>query len=108
VGVDVELAGYGVSESRGAGSLAFVVEAITRVEESHLVVDGRGTTGACAGDSGGPLLGTTAEGDVRVLGVLDHGDASCTNEDFYTRADRWVTWEPLARLLAVPGNTCER
>jgi hypothetical protein len=107
VGREVELAGYGASADGELGTLAFAVESLTRIESDHLVVDGEGETGACIGDSGGPLLGTTSAG-VRVLGVLDDGDPSCVDEDFYTRVDRLASWEPLARHVAPTLVGCSR
>jgi secreted trypsin-like serine protease len=58
-----------------------------------------GKTGACVGDSGGPLLGKTMDGRIEVLGLLEAGSASCTGEDFYTRLDRLKSWEPLTSAL---------
>ncbi|HEY3500903.1 MAG TPA: trypsin-like serine protease [Polyangiaceae bacterium] len=93
VGTPVELAGFGESGSE-LGTLAFAVEPVARLETDHIVVDGAGASGACLGDSGGPLFGATPAG-VRVLGILDYGAASCVGEDFYTRVDRLWDWEPL-------------
>jgi hypothetical protein len=99
VGAAVELAGYGASEHGGPGRLGFVVEEVTRLEPDHLVVTGRGQTGAYVGDSGGPLLGTLNDGRLSVLGVLDDGDPSCVGQDRYTRFDRLSNWDSLVRLL---------
>lgn len=98
VGGIVELAGYGVSEHEEPATLRFVTEAIADVTADHVVVDGHGTSGACAGDSGGPLLALAPSGEVRVLGVLDDGPASCVGRDRYTRADRLRGWAPLTAL----------
>lgn len=103
VGSAVELSGFGATESGELGQLAFVTEKIVRIEANHIVVDGRGTTGACIGDSGGPLVGRTSDGRSEVLGVLDEGSESCTGEDFYTRLDRVAYWEPLAARVAIEG-----
>ena len=110
-GTPVELAGYGLKENPAPATLAFVVEEVARVEPSHVVVNGMGRSGACLGDSGGPLLGRTDDGHVRVLGVLDDGDPTCVGEDYYTRADRLTEWEPLSALFgdgsAAGGAPCE-
>jgi hypothetical protein len=106
VGATVELAGFGASEVGALGHLAFVTEQVVRLEPDHVVVDGRGQTGACVGDSGGPLLGRTSAGRSEVLALLDAGSASCTGEDFYTRLDRVASWGPLVRALASVGHGC--
>jgi|SRR5688572_3682048 len=106
VGAPVELAGYGLSEFSEPPTLRFAIETVTRVEPSHVVVDGMGRSGACTGDSGGPLLGRANDGRTRVLGILDDGDSSCVGEDFYTRLDRMLDWEPMVRLLPAGGGGC--
>ena len=99
VGAPVELAGYGLSEFVEPPALRFAIETVARIEPSHVVVNGMGRSGACVGDSGGPLLGRADDGRIRLLGILDDGDASCVGEDFYTRMDRLVDWEPWVRLI---------
>jgi hypothetical protein len=105
----VELAGYGIDESGESPGLRFVVEPIADVTDVHILVDGTGRSGACVGDSGGPLLGRSSDGRVRVIGILDDGDMSCRNLDRYTRADLLRGWEPLARLIPpeYPALDCE-
>ena len=88
----VTLAGLGVTETGSSGELRFVDEQITKLTETEIWVDGRGKSGACAGDSGGPLLVRDAEGAIRVAGILDRGSPSCTGLDVYTRADRLLNW----------------
>ena len=39
-----------------AGVLVYLVAVIDEVEEHYSSLDGRGQSGACAGDSGGPVL----------------------------------------------------
>ncbi len=109
IGARVELAGYGVVDSGDAGILSFATETIARLEPDHVVVTGQGESGACVGDSGGPLFGTTPDGRVRVLGLLDDGAASCLGLDRYTRVDRIADWAPLASALeqvAPTGAAC--
>jgi hypothetical protein len=100
IGSPVELSGYGFDEWGAAGNLRFVTETVARVEDDFLVVDGRGRTGACVGDSGGPLLGRDDDGSTRVLGVLDHGDKSCRREDFYVRVDALADWAPFTAAIS--------
>jgi hypothetical protein len=100
VGAEVELAGYGVGDDGDAGILTFATEAIAALEADHVVVTGQGESGACVGDSGGPLFGTTRDGRVRVLGLLDDGADSCLGQDRYTRVDRLRDWAPLTSALA--------
>ncbi len=100
VGARVELAGYGGTEEGGVGGLRFVHEAIVAVEAATIVVDGLGHSGACGGDSGGPLLARDDLGRVRVVGLLDSGHASCVQDDHYVRTDALAQWWPSEGLEA--------
>jgi len=102
-GTPVELAGFGLNEDGILGTLAFAIEEISRLENEHLIVDGQGRSGACDGDSGGPLLGRGDDGLVEVLGVLDDGATSCRGVDRYTRLDLLVDWAPFVEH--VPTET---
>lgn len=95
VGDFAELAGYGGTELGELGSLRFASEAITAVEADSIEVHGRGHSGACGGDSGGPLLARDDQGRVRVIGLLDSGHVSCVQDDHYTRVDALASWWPL-------------
>jgi Trypsin len=90
--VAVELAGYGWTEADSPGQLHFVVETLSELNDEWLEVAGDGTTGACVGDSGGPLLFADADGAPRVGGVLSRGSASCVGIDRYTRASALWRW----------------
>jgi len=102
----VELAGYGFSRSEGLGVLQFASEQIESLETDRIVVNGDGRTGACKGDSGGPLFGSTASGELRVIGVLQGGTPSCAGTDYYTRVDRLLDWAPLVTVLAAKDSSC--
>ncbi len=91
VGEEVLLAGLGEVEGGERGSLLFVREPIVALTEDHLVVDGKGRTGACGGDSGGPLLDLNA-GELRLLGVLSYGEASCVGKDYYVHVGAFGKW----------------
>jgi hypothetical protein len=92
VGERMELAGYGLTELGAVAELRFVVETISDVDEITIGVDGGGRSGACLGDSGGPLLMRDRAGRPAVAGVLSRGSASCRNHDTYLRVDRIRDW----------------
>lgn len=91
-GATVELAGYGWTEADSPGELHFVTEQISALDADWIDVEGRGETGACVGDSGGPLLFADPNGEPRVGGVLRQGSASCVGTDRYTRASALTSW----------------
>jgi hypothetical protein len=92
IGSEVTLAGLGRTETGTLGQLRFAREPVLDVRPAEIWVDGRGKTGACGGDSGGPLLVADGAGQPRVAGVLDRGSADCLGVDVYTRLDVVVTW----------------
>ena len=90
VGELVQNVGYGLTDPDGWWEPAntrvwWTVEEVVGVTYYDLIVDGRGVTGVCYGDSGGPSLWTNpADGVVRTIGVLSWGeDESCTGRDHY-------------------------
>lgn len=90
VGDDVDIAGRGLTEDNTLGRLLFAVEPITRIDRFTITVDGGGETGACVGDSGGPLL-VASRGEY-VAGLLSNGSDTCLREDNYMRVDRVRAW----------------
>jgi hypothetical protein len=86
-GSAVELAGYGVTESGDVREERFLTETVVEVSDDSVVVDGFGASGACSGDSGGPLLVRDGSGRVRIAGVLSTGSGSCLERDRYARLD---------------------
>jgi len=94
IGHPVELAGYGFTEDGQVGLLRFAAEPIVAIDEGSIVVHGHGRSGACSGDSGGPLLGRDDNGRVRTIGLLDSGHASCVENDRYVRTDVLASWWP--------------
>jgi hypothetical protein len=92
VGRTVELAGLGETESAAGGELRFVSEVIVSLDDRSITVDGAGRSGACRGDSGGPLLILGDEGAANAIGVLSAGSSSCRGRDIYVRVDRAIDW----------------
>jgi hypothetical protein len=107
VGVVVELAGYGLTEVGDERELRFVAEPIVGVEDDSVVVDGFGANGACAGDSGGPILVRGPDGAALILGVLTSGASSCVGRDRYVRLDSLSEWiEQTIGALGPFANGC--
>ncbi len=91
----VEVAGYGLTDADdagSAGSLRFAVEPIAALDAASITVNGYGSNGACAGDSGGPLLIRGPDGAVVVAGVLSIGSVTCVDDDTYDRLDSIAAW----------------
>jgi hypothetical protein len=87
-----ELAGYGFTEHDTIGERRFVVERVAGYDDTHILVAGSGASGACTGDSGGPLYARANDGQLSLVGILDAGDPSCVGLDYYTRADLIADW----------------
>jgi hypothetical protein len=92
IGLEATLAGFGATESGAIGQLLFAREPVAKISPTEIWVDGRGKTGACSGDSGGPLLVADESGNARIAGVLDRGSANCLGLDVYTRLDVLAPW----------------
>jgi hypothetical protein len=106
VGDRATLAGYGLDENGDVGERRFVEETVVEVDDEHVIVDGEGESGACTGDSGGPLLLRSASGELRVAGVLSVGSASCIEIDVYQRVGPVADWlnEQLDRIQLEPSE----
>jgi trypsin len=91
-GLRVEIAGYGLTESGLAGALRFAVERIAAVEDTAVEVDGEGRSGACEGDSGGPMLIRASSGAPMALGILSEGSPTCLGRDRFLRTDALADW----------------
>lgn len=100
------LAGYGLTADHHSGELYFLVESVVTSDQRSVVVDGFGRSGACAGDSGGPLLIRDRSGRVGILGLLSTGDASCVGKDEYLRVDGLGEWLRNAGDLPPPSDAC--
>ncbi len=103
-GAPVDLAGYGVNaDGVPASALSFLAEPIASIDSEMLVVDGKGRSGACIGDSGGPMLLRDGTGALRVAGILSSGSAACTGIDRYLRADVIRAW--VLGMIGAPPPT---
>jgi hypothetical protein len=104
----VQLAGYGVRDDGSiASELEFLVELVVELGADTIVVDGEGRTGACSGDSSGPLLTRDRTGTLVVAGVLSQGTASCVHVARYVRADRIYEWVlAQTQSATVPESDC--
>jgi hypothetical protein len=87
IGQLVQLAGYGLTEEGIVGSRRFAAERISSLSTWSVGVDGNGKSGACLGDSGGPLLIRGHTGALSVAGILSEGSATCFGTDSYVRVD---------------------
>lgn len=79
------VAGYGVTESLDWGERRFAFVSVTESIDEWIVTQPTGVSGACIGDSGGPLLWRDEAGLLRVFGILSDGDASCRGSDRFVR-----------------------
>jgi len=102
IGKHARLAGVGRTERGTLGELRFAEEPIIDVRPNEIWVDGNGASGACDGDSGGPLLGFDTEGRLGVLGVLSRGSSDCRGVDVYVRSSALRPW--LAQLSSGCGD----
>ena len=102
----VEIAGHGVTETGLEVGLRFVVESIFEIEEGSIRVTGGDISGACVGDSGGPLLMRSDNGAVKVAGSLSTGSATCVGKDRFSRVDVAVELRDTIGDFAVEPPQC--
>jgi hypothetical protein len=105
VGRDVVIGGFGEQEDGSIGRREFLGERIIRVDDSSITIMGESESGACFGDSGGPLFIVDTRGSLGTVGVLSKGSASCTGIDVYVRLD--VVREWLAQNGVPSDRGCE-
>jgi secreted trypsin-like serine protease len=92
LGKTVQLSGFGLTEDGRTGRLHFVAEPVVDVTDRTIEVNGFQRSGACTGDSGGPLLASDENGLAALIGILAQGDNRCTGSDRYTRIDIVRDW----------------
>jgi hypothetical protein len=103
----VELVGFGITLTNEARARRFLVEATSEIEPESITVDGFGKSGACLGDSGGPMLARAANGSPVVMGVLSDGSATCVDQDHYVRLDALSDWlRSVTGPRAAKGSSC--
>lgn len=88
----VELAGYGFTDDGLERQRRFVEEDVSELTTDTITVDGGGKTGACGGDSGGPLLVSDSAGQPRLVGVLSSGSPDCRGADHYVAVHAIAAW----------------
>jgi hypothetical protein len=89
---DVTLAGYGLNESGTLGERRCVESEVIENSTMLITLSDKAGSGACVGDSGGPLLRISATGEPELIGVLNGGSASCTGRDQYTPVAPHLQW----------------
>lgn len=93
-GREVEMAGYGRTETGSSGTRFFAPMRITEINSAFVRMDGMGR-GTCYGDSGGPVLFVADDGTVRVAGDASHllgSPPTCGETAQYTRTDIHREW----------------
>lgn len=92
IGRDATLVGLGTDETGDRGTPRYLVEPIVQVTAQHLIVEGGDASGACHGDSGGPLLSRSPGNVGQALGILSAGATDCRGVDRYERLDTLLPW----------------
>jgi len=92
IGRDVVIAGFGIESDKAPNRKLFAKEEIIDLSGHFIHISGSGQSGACSGDSGGPLIAKDQSGVVILLGVLSKGSESCRGEDLFTRLDLINEW----------------
>lgn len=106
----VQLAGYD-HRPGSEGTLVFAVERVEAVTPAQVIATSDGYSGACFGDSGGPLLVVGPNGSVEVAAVLSGGHFSCLSQDTYIRLDAvpdWLDRAPPASVGELPCGAVTR
>lgn len=92
VGTEAVMAGFGENQNGERGTRVYLQTEISDVNDSEITTDGQGDKGACSGDSGGPLLVTTEDETVVLVGTLSRGSNSCTDLDIFLQIAPFADW----------------
>jgi hypothetical protein len=92
VGREVTLVGFGRDENGDTGRRRYLVEPVVEVTAQHVSVRGSEDSGACHGDSGGPLLSRSTGSVGQTIGILSRGATDCRGVDRYERIDQLGQW----------------
>lgn len=108
LGPAAQIGGFGMTEDFQSGNRLFAAVALDQVGEQVILVNGNGVSGACTGDSGGPLLARSSSGQVSLLGTLSLGSGDCRGVDEYVRVDSVLEWPLLREAVGdiLPGTGC--
>ena len=110
IGRDIEMSGYGQTETGSSNVRFFGVMEVTGMPEQFIELDGRGT-GTCYGDSGGPVLVVASDGTVRLGGDASHiygSPPTCGYNARYVRLDIHQEWvEGFTGPTSVGPTPCE-
>ncbi len=103
------IVGFGLDAELMLGARLFALADVMGEDASYYSTSPGPASGACIGDSGGPLLWRDETGVAVVLAVLSSGHASCRGEDHYTRLDAVSDWlGPLLVEVADESIDCVR
>jgi S1-C subfamily serine protease len=81
IGDDACLIGFGMRPGITRGFRSDVPVFVSKVGESTFIVRPTAAVGACIGDSGAPIWGTSPDGVPELLGILVAGSESCRGPD---------------------------
>jgi hypothetical protein len=91
-GATAQIAGFGLTNHGLRGQLEFAVETVVDLTSTEVIGRGVSGSGACDGDSGGPMIVRDDHGVPSAIGLLSAGSAACNQTDDYLRLDVLASW----------------